>query len=1109
MEKIRSRRRGLPPFWNKCLKVMKLTFLFLVAGLMQVSASLYSQTTKLTLEMRNQRVVDVLETIEQQSEFRFAYSSEYINLNRRVSLTVNEKSIEETLQLLFKDAGVKYVINDRHIMLYPQKMESESASGQQQKSVSGRVTDNSGAPLPGVTVVIKGTTIGSTTGINGDFSMNNVPVNAVLVFSFVGMKTQEIAVEGKNTFNIQMTDETIGVDEVIVTGVASGTPKKKLGFAIEKIGAKSLQQVPAVDAASAIQGKVAGVRITKTSGAPGSGSDIQLRGVKTIFGSSNPLIIVDGVQTELGLSDINAEDIESIEVLKGAAASSLYGSRAANGVVSILTKRGSSMGAGQVQVDYRIESGKSYIGFVPEKSKATYKIVENGVVTTNDDPDRVMDNLYPKTYDHLSQFFNPGGYTTNYLALKGNSQDSRISVYSSIQSTREQGIVTMVDGNSRNNLKINLDYKISDKWQLTTSNLFSQSKSDNRAAGAFSRLLDSDPDADLSLPNDDGTPYKVNINKIKSTTPNPLYEIANTKNESKSQKLISFVGLKFTPTEYLLFESSYGTTRTMGEDFYLSPKGKLRTDLTEDNGYISRGQWNSKEEIVTIEGSFFKKFGDFNTRLKAQYLYESSASSSLWGGGNNLGVRGMGVTSVNLSANQSSSSSTFKNIAYNYASIAAVDYKDKYIVDALIRRDASSLFGADVRWQTFYRTSAAWRITQDFNIPGIEEWKLRASYGVAGLRPPFEAQYEVFSLVNGVPGNMETLGNTELKPSFSHELEVGTDLFFLNRFNFSFSYSDAKNTDQILKVPVSPLSGAAFQWQNAGTIKSTAFEASLGYNVIKNKQVTWDVSFLFDRVRQKITKLNATPYMLNGTRFRIEEGVDFGVLYLDKFARSLDDVKNQVPAGRSVEEWFVINNQGFVVERTAIGTVNEKPVKIKDNKGNIAALPSANFNPDFNMNFTSTLSYKGLTLYMLASWQQGGEVYNHSVRYTTEPKLLDQSELPWNAVKPIGYYENSGQTGGILGWDNDVLAFDATFLKLREVSLSYDFKPAYLEKYVKNIRLSMIGRNLLTLTTYPGFDPETGRNEPAKGVDSNAFRFDSNDSYPLYRMISGSLAVTF
>lgn len=1099
-------------YWQKVLRIMKLTAILYFVCLMQVSATVYSQATKFNFKAENDQIVDVLRKIEETSNFRFFYQNEQVDVERRVSVNIRDLTVEQILDEIFAGRNINYkVLEDNLILLSPVKANTEKPSvfSQQQNTVAGKVTDETDQPLPGVTVVVKGTTKGTVTNVDGNYTLANIPDGAILVFSFVGMTTREIEVANQRTINVELSPETVGLADVIVTGVASGTPKAKIGFAIEKISSASLEQVPAIDAASAIQGKVAGVRITKTSGAPGASSDIQLRGVKTIFGSSNPLIIIDGVQTELGLSDVNSEDIASIEVLKGAAASSLYGSRAANGVVSIITKRGNSMRAGDFQVDYRMEAGESFIGFIPERSVATNRIIENGEVTSEPSPDHVMDNLYPKVYDHIDQFFNPGGYMSNYLALKGNSADSKMSVYASLQSMKEQGIVKMVEGNSRNNFKINLDYQINDKWKLTTSNLFTQSHSDNRASGAFGQLLRSDPDADLTLPNEDGTPYKVNVNKLSSGNPNPLYEIANTINKSEEQKLISFTGLTFAPTSFLLFEGSYGTTRNTGEGFYLSPKGKLRTDLTEDNGYISRNSWNNKEEVVTIEASFFKRYGNFNTRLKGQFLYEESNFSTLFAGGNELGVRGKGVTSVDLSANQSASSSVFKSVAYNYASIAAVDYKDKYIVDALIRRDASSLFGSDVRWQTFYRVSTAWRITEDFAMNNINEWKLRASYGIAGLRPPFEAQYEVFSLVNGVPGNMETLGNKQLKPSFSKEFEVGTDIYFLNRFNLSVSYSDAKNTDQILKVPVSPLSGAAFQWQNAGTIKSTAFEATLGYNVIKREALNWDMSVTFDRVRQKITELNATPYMLNGTRFRIEEGINFGVLYLDKFARSLDDVMNQVPEGKTVDELFVVNNQGFVVEREAIGTVNEKPVKIKDDNGNIVALPSADFNPDFNMNLSSTLQWKNFTFYLLASWQQGGQVYNHSVRYTTDPKLLDQSGLPWNEVKPMGYYENNGQAGGILGWDNDVLAFDATFLKIRELSLSYNIEPAFLNDFIKNMRISVIGRNLFTFTRYPGYDPETGKSEPSKGVDSNAFRFDSNDAYPIYKTISGSLTLTF
>lgn len=980
-------------------------------------------------------------------------------------------------------------------------------STQQQANVSGVVKDSNGEPLPGVNVVVKGTSNGVITDIDGKFQLN-APKDAILVVTYIGYVKQEVRVKG-GELQIRMVEDSQTLSEVIVTGVAAGTPKQKLGFSIDKVSADKLLKVPATDAATALQGKVAGLKITKTSGAPGSESDIQLRGVKTIFGSSNPLFIVDGVLTENGLADINAEDIESIEVLKGAAASSLYGSRAANGVVSIMTKRGTSMEAGKVQVDFRTEYGKNFLGFVPEQSKSTNRLIQDGnVVYGVTDPDKVYDNPYPVVYDHIDQFFNPGNYFTTHLAVKGTTQNNKMSIYTSIQTTNEGGVVSIVDGAQRANIRLNVDYRILDNLVFTTSNLYTRTKTDNRANAAFGSLYRSDPAADLLAPNADGSPYLVNVNKLNQIV-NPLYNMANSKDESVSEKLLSYFSLKYDPTDYLTFSASYGTTRTTGESLYLTPKGRLRYDLTSDPGYISRSMWKNTEQTVTLDASFYKKFGDFNTRLKLQYLYESSYSSSLSGGGGALGMGGMDITSVNLSSEQFANSAIYKSIANNIAGMFVMDYKDKYILDALVRRDASSLFGADVRWQTFYRVAGAWRITQDFKIPGINEWKLRASYGVAGLRPPFEAQYEVFALQNGVPGNMETLGNSNLKPSFSKETEIGTDIRFLDRFNFSINYSIANNTDQILKVPVTPLSGAAYQWQNAGTIQTKVWEATLSADVLNSKDWGLNLGLTFDKVKQKITKLNCTPYMLDGTRFRIEEGVDFGVLYLDKFARSLDEVANQVPEGRTVDEVFAINNQGFVVERSKIGTVDETPVKVKDDKGNIVALPTKSMTPNFNMNLNTTLTYKGFTFYMLWGYQNGGTVYNHAVRYITEPKLFDQAGKPWNEVKAAPYYSNGGQSIGLLGWDNDVLLYDADFLKLREISLSYDFKIKALQPFVKKMRVSLIGRNLLTFTKYPGYDPEGVKADKSKGVDSNAFRFESNEQYPLYRTITGSIAFTF
>lgn len=987
------------------------------------------------------------------------------------------------------------------------KETSISDNPKQNIVVQGVVKDIDGNALEGVSVIVKGTSKATMTDGSGNFKLS-VPENSILIFSQLGSGTEEIIATAKS-LTIVLKETSTQLKDVIVTGVASGTQKEKLSFSIDKLSADKLLAVPAVDVASALNGKVAGIRVTQTSGAPGSGVDVQLRGVKTIFGSSNPLYIIDGVLTENGVADINAEDIESIEVLKGAAASSLYGSRAANGVVSIITKRGGSVKAGNFQVDVRSEFGKSSLGHVPAQSKSTNATIVDGVVNYGVvEANQVYDNPYPKVYDHIKQFYNPGSYFTTHFAIKGTSSDSKLSVYSALQTTKESGIVKLVEGVDRTNVRLNLDYRITDKLVFTTSNLYAITDADNRADGAFGLLYRSDPAADLLAENVGGAPYLVNVNKINNVV-NPLYVINNTINNSSSEKLISSFQFKYNPTNFLSFSTSYGTTRTNGESLYLSPKGLLNYDLTTSTGSISRSMWKNNEQAFDVDALFYKKFGDFNTKFKVKYLYESSYSSSLSGGGSDLGIGGTSITTVNLSSNQSASSAVYDNISNSIAGMLVLDYKDKYIFDGLVRRDASSLFGSEVRWQTFCRLSGAWRITQDFVIPGIQEWKIRASYGTAGLRPPFEAQYETFALNNGVPGNMETLGNTKLKPSYSKETEVGTDMRFLEKWTFSMNYSLANNTDQILKVPISPLSGAAYQWQNAGTLQTKVFEATLGTDIISKKDITWSVGLTFDKLKQRITKLNCTPYMLDGTRFMIKEGIDFGVWYPDQFARSLAEVANQVPAGRNVDEVFAINNQGFVVLKSQIGTIDENPIKIKDDDGNILSLPGKNLTPDFNMNLNTSFRYKGFGAYLLFAYQHGGAIYDHAVRYIAEPAIFDQAGKPWNEVKAATYYSNGGQTTGLLGWDNDILLFDATFLKLREASISYDLAPASLKRYVKNIRLSLIGRNLLTLTHYPGFDPEGVQGKSSEGVDSNSFRFESNDQYPLSRTISGSIAVTF
>lgn len=973
-----------------------------------------------------------------------------------------------------------------------------------QQVIRGKVVDQTtGAPVQGATISLKNAKGATTTGADGSFQIQ-AGNGSTLVITSVGYKTIERTVTSGEAVEVKLESDARAMDDIVVTGVSSATSQRKVPFSVEKINEKAFKNVPATDAAGVLQGKVSGIKINK-SGDPGAGTNIQLRAAKQIYGSNNPLIIIDGVLTEGNLQDLNAEDIASIEVVKGAAGSSLYGSRAANGVISIITKRGQQLTSGKTVVNYRTEYGRSYIGFVPGRSTATSYTVENGAVNYGKpSPDALTDNLYPQVFDQPKQFFHPGEYFTNYLSFAGKSADGRASIYSSVQTTKEAGVVSLTKGQNRTNVKVNVDYKLSDQLKFITSNLYAKSSIDNRGSGVWSNLMQSDPNADLLQPNVNGTPYLVNPNKINALIGNPLYDIANSRSDLERQRFLGNYALNYQPLRNTTLDLSYGLDNGFNNSLFISPKGKLRVadpTLTE-NGYIGKSSSSSVAQTLQFDAAHTRRFGDFNTRFKVQYLHEKSDYESVDASGSNLAVLGMNITNLSQAAIQYNSSYKTSVIANNYSASVNTDYKDKYILDALVRRDGVSLFGSDVRWSTFYRVAGAWRITEDLPIAGINDIKLRGAYGTAGLRPPFEAQYETFSFVNGSIGAQNTLGNKFLKPSVNQEAEVGLDVRFLNRMNFTATYAKGTSKDLILPVPVSAITGAAYQYQNAASINTSSLEFTLRGTVVENKNLTWDVGFTFDRNRQKVSKLNRAGYaIVSGGIFRIEEGVTFGTLYGRKWAHSLNDVLNQVPAGGKVEDYFVVNNEGYVVRTTEIGTTLEKPVNITNDKGQPVNAVIGNINPNFNLNFTSNLSIKGINLYTLFAWQNGGQTYNHSRRYTTASAETDQSGKPYEQRKPDGYYVKLKE------WNSEYYVEDADFLSLREAGLNYDFKNVRISGLnLANVRVGVIGRNLFMLTKYSGYSPETGSNQ--EGVDSNVLKFDVH-SYPTYRTISANIAITF
>jgi TonB-linked SusC/RagA family outer membrane protein len=1092
-------------FSRKMFLIMKLSFLLLLIGFLQLSATSYSQG-KLTVSLENVSIKDVLHEIEEQSDFRFLYRNESV-ADKRLSLNKENSSIEEILDETLKGTNANYLMLDHNLIVITPHNQVQK----QELTVEGQITDDNGNPLPGVNILIEGTTTGVVTDLDGNYTITVPSEDAILVVSFVGFITQEIPVNGRSEINIQLQQDTIGLEEVVVTGVVDGTPKTKLGFTVDKVSDESLQEVPSPNAAASLNGKVAGIKVSQNNGSPGENPDIQLRSATTIFGSSNPLIIVDGVLTEGGLSDINVEDIASIEVVKGAAASSLYGSRAANGVVNITTKRGTGLESGTSQVTYRTELGQSYIPFIPEKTTAINVEVENGEVNyDNPSPDGVYDNKYPSTTDPVGQFFDPGFYMTHYLSFRGNGNEGKTALFSSLQFTDEGGVVNLADGRERINFRVNLDHRVTDKLKVAASNLYSQSSIDNRANGIWDMFYYADPDVDLLEPNEeDGSKYNVNPNRLNPRLPNPLYSIHNTLSDEDRNRFIGHYRIEYDLLSNLELTAAYGLDRIESSSFSLSPKGLLQADRIDlTNGSIAESSSNTTAQTLEAQAFFYQQIGDLNTKFKLQYLYESNDFTWFNGSGTHLAVLGKDVRSLDqASENLNINSIRETVVANNYSAVLFLDWQDKYIFDALVRRDGVSLFGEEERWQTFYRASAAWRLTEDVLIPGFQEFKIRASYGIAGLRPIYSAQYEVVYLSDGTanPGGGQK-GNPNLKNSFSKELELGLDAEFLDRISLTFSYANSINTDQILEVPISATTGYVTQWQNAGRLSADVWEASLGANLIRTNNLSWDLNFIWDRITQKVDELNRSGYsIVSGGIFRIEEDVEFGTFYGRKWATKLEDVESQLPDGYELDEYYTINNQGYVVRTEHIGTTMEEPIQIRDEDGNFVEDIIGSVIPDFNANLSSNLRWRNLNFYLLMGYQQGGQTYNHMRRYMMINGVgatLDQSDNARNEIKSNRYYDR------LTTWNNEYFVEDASYLKLRELSLGYTFGPQILDNTlgISNIKISLIGRNLYTLTNYSGFDPETGKSE--EGLDSNILKFDLS-SYPNYATISGSIQVTF
>jgi len=997
----------------------------------------------------------------------------------------------------------------------------QALRAQGQAVITGRVT-SAGEPLGGANVGIAELAAGAVTDANGRYTFTvdaarvaGKPVT--LVARYIGYRpirrTATLAA-GRNEQNFDLEKDVLNLEAVVTTGVSDATSQKKTTFSVAAVDNAQIKEAPAQSPLGSLNGRVAGASVTAVNGEPGSAPRIRLRGPTSLTGGQDPLIIVDGTITRISLADVNAEDIERIEVIKGAAASSLYGSDAANGVVQIFTKRGAALAQGQTSVTVRNEMGSNELRkFVSQNFSHAYRLDASGQFLRDANGNRVRetdlisDNAYPQVFDQLGQVFRPGQFMTNYISVGQRNATSNFSA--SFQNTKDGGIANLLDGFRRQNFRMNLDLSLHPKLDVQTGAFYGQStadQADDSSGNDWFGLRFLEPNINLLDKNPDGTPYKAAIRQPPNSgnLSNPLYRWNTIQNSNDRTRFTGTLKLRYRPASWLTAEANTNFDRgsTVFKSFV--PVGFISSVGTVNKGslFSSSGETQAYNLGATLTAQ--KSFSWFTNTTRLAWVYEDQENR-----GTNVFASALTVPRVSEFAAASrdpenpiipgSFTQPIRN--QNFFAITTFDIKDKYIIDGLVRQDQSSLFGADQRSRLFKRLSGAWRVSEDLKLPGVDEFKLRASYGEAGLRPVFDAQYEQFAIQGGSPVKV-TLGNPNLRPAFSREIEGGFNLSFLKNFTLEYSYSSKITDDQILNVPVSSATGFRNQWINGGSLHGRTHEVLLGAVLASKKDFLWRLNIAGDRTRQTVTALSVPPYLVgpvaNTTIFRLAPNEPFGIVYGSKWVRTPEQlnamITNRRLTGSAAD--YVLNEEGFYVAKSGWRTVNERPIKFLDEKGG-DLFQIADVNPDFNLNFNTQVNWKSFALTAVVNWVQGGQIYNYTRQwpfFDERDPVFDQRGKPEAEKKPTSYYITFYNNFNA----NEYFVEDGSYVRLRELALNYQLPRAVARKLglgeERTAKLGVVGRNLFTSTKYSGYDPDVsgGGNNPF------AYRVDYF-TYPIFK----------
>lgn len=1087
---------------------MKLTVFFIMVACLQVHAKGLAQT-KITVSLKNAPIKHALLSIQKNSSYRFIYNDDILPGNIMVTLDVKDADVQIVMDSILSQTNLTYRILENNLIVIALKKQPQATTIQGNVKIKNK--DGTETTASNVSVIEKGTSNGTRTNENGDFTLAVNNAAATLLISYVGYVTQEYPLNGQTTIAVVLNADEKELGEVVVTALGITRQKRSLTYATQSLKGEELSNSREVNITSAMNGKVAGLTINKTNSGPGGSNRIIFRGNRSIGRSNQPLIVVDGVRIDNtakagadvalfgardngdGISNINPDDIESMTVLTGASAAALYGSDASNGAIIITTKKG-RIGKGiGVQIsssavienpmilpDFQNKYGQGDAGvFIPASSNSW-----GPAMTGQNETDWTgkTQALSPQS-NNVEDFFRTGSEFINSAAVSTGTEKSQ--TYFSYTNSISNGIIPD-NSYKRNNVLLRQTAQLTKNLSLDLKANYIEENVENRqltGAGnritstlyAMPRSLRLDDIKNFETLNDDGT---LTQNYWAAPTPsfqNPYWSAYRNLYTRKRNRFIGMAALRyqFTPELSIQVRTSLDYYADNSEEKDYNDTYWL-TDYPGQGNYVINKESNRQFNNDVLL-SYNKIFADkFSLAVNAgasieQYNFERTT----------LNNQGLNAPNIFATSNAVSLSNSVNNyIPYYplartekqsvYAS-AELGYNKYLFLELTGRNDWNSTLPVENASYFFPSVGASALLNQMFQLPeAISLLKVRTSYAFVGNGTGFNELKPVYSLVPGGNGGFllidGTMRNGDLKPEETHSFEAGVDAgFFDNRFGFQVTYYNTNTINQILTVPVPAPSGYATRIINAGKIQNQGVELLVNVQPVRSKNFNWKMQLVFGSNQNKVIRLDSlqpkvslsSPQALGS--IVVEEGRKYGELYTSSLQRDA--------------------NGNVVVDETG------KPLMVTEQNKYVG-----NFNPDWTAGLSNTFQYKNWSLYFLIDGRKGGTIISgtQALMAATGTSAATEANRETGFVIPNSVTEDGNKnTQSITAQDywmqvatnniGELFAYDATNIRLREASIGYTFPSAKLANaFIKGAQISFIGRNLFFFkNNAKGIDPET------------------------------------